>query len=144
MLLNPRLPVTSYGLSTSSCREAPSSAPLGRSKVRYKHWGGRLRRYLSSLALFPRVLFCVSSGRQAFSSSAGRSFLTGSGRVVDSHVSLRFCLPEDSKVPLLLSTLGVVVIGFVGWLGGEMVYVKGMAVQAGGGVTKGEEDCKGG
>lgn len=42
----------------------------------------------------------------------------------------RFHPVEDSKVPLLLSLAGVVLIGFGGWLGGEMVYVKGMAVQA--------------
>ena len=45
-------------------------------------------------------------------------------------------------MPLLLSTLGVVVIGFVGWLGGEMVYVKGMAVQAVEELTKEGEDRK--
>jgi hypothetical protein len=29
-----------------------------------------------------------------------------------------------------LSVVGVIAIGFGGWLGGEMVYVKGMAVEA--------------
>lgn len=43
---------------------------------------------------------------------------------------LRFRLEEGSKVPFLLSVLGVIVIGFDGWLGGEMAYVKGMAVEA--------------
>lgn len=43
---------------------------------------------------------------------------------------LRFRLAEDSKIPLLLSLLGTTLIGVGGWLGGEMVYVKGMAVQA--------------
>ena len=42
----------------------------------------------------------------------------------------RFRLPETSRIPLLLSILGVVGLGISGWLGGEMVYVKGMAVQA--------------
>ena len=36
----------------------------------------------------------------------------------------------DSKVPLLLSVIGVVTIGFGAWLGGEIVYIKGMAVEA--------------
>jgi uncharacterized membrane protein len=36
----------------------------------------------------------------------------------------------DGKLPFFLSLAGVVLIGFGGWLGGEMVYVKGMAVQA--------------
>jgi uncharacterized membrane protein len=43
---------------------------------------------------------------------------------------LRFRLEEGSKIPFFLSLLGVIVIGFGGWLGGEMVYVKGMAVEA--------------
>jgi uncharacterized membrane protein len=43
---------------------------------------------------------------------------------------LRFRLPVESDVPLGLSVLGVLAIGFGGWLGGEMVYVKGMAVEA--------------
>ncbi|SRR5229473_3803663 len=43
---------------------------------------------------------------------------------------LRFRVAEVSKIPFLLSILGVLVIGFGGWLGGEMVYVKGMAVEA--------------
>ena len=43
---------------------------------------------------------------------------------------LRFRLTVDSNVPLGLSVVGVLAIGFGGWLGGEMVYVKGMAVEA--------------
>lgn len=34
------------------------------------------------------------------------------------------------KVSFLLCLLGVIMIGVGGWLGGEMVYVKGMAVEA--------------
>lgn len=43
---------------------------------------------------------------------------------------LRFRLPVNSRVPLVLSIIGVLGMGFGGWLGGEMVYVKGMAVEA--------------
>lgn len=43
---------------------------------------------------------------------------------------LRFRLPAESSVPLALSIIGVLAIGLGGWLGGEMVYVKGMAVEA--------------
>jgi len=43
---------------------------------------------------------------------------------------LRLRLPAESNVPLGLSVVGVLAIGFGGWLGGEMVYVKGMAVEA--------------
>ena len=43
---------------------------------------------------------------------------------------LRFRLPAESRLPLALSVVGVLAIGVGGWLGGEMVYVKGMAVEA--------------
>jgi uncharacterized membrane protein len=43
---------------------------------------------------------------------------------------LRFCLPTQSNLPLALSVLGVLAIGLGGWVGGEMVYVKDMAVEA--------------
>lgn len=42
----------------------------------------------------------------------------------------RLALPTTSVAPLILSVLGVVGVGIGGWLGGEMVYVKGMAVDA--------------
>lgn len=42
----------------------------------------------------------------------------------------RFSLAPGSVVPLMLSVVGVICIGVGGWLGGEMVYVKGMAVEA--------------
>lgn len=41
----------------------------------------------------------------------------------------RLKLPTTSVVPLVLSLVGVAGIGIGGWLGGEMVYVKGMAVE---------------
>jgi uncharacterized membrane protein len=43
---------------------------------------------------------------------------------------LRFRLPAESRLPLAQSVVGVLAIGLGGWLGGEMVYVKGMAVEA--------------
>ena len=42
----------------------------------------------------------------------------------------RFSLAPRSVVPLILSAIGVIGIGVASWLGGEMVYVKGMAVEA--------------
>ena len=52
------------------------------------------------------------------------------GEPIGLNLWLRFRLEEGSKIPFFLSLLGVIVIGFGGWLGGEMVYVKGMAVEA--------------
>jgi len=43
---------------------------------------------------------------------------------------LRFRLEEDTTLPFWFSLAGVALVGAGGWLGGEMVYVKGMAVQA--------------
>jgi uncharacterized membrane protein len=43
---------------------------------------------------------------------------------------LRFRVQADSYLPLGMSIVGVLAIGAGGWLGGEMVYVKGMAVEA--------------
>jgi uncharacterized membrane protein len=43
---------------------------------------------------------------------------------------LRFRLPAESYLPLGMSLVGVLAIGIGGWLGGEMVYVKGMVVEA--------------
>jgi uncharacterized membrane protein len=42
---------------------------------------------------------------------------------------LRFHLAAESKLPMLISLCGVALVGFGGWLGGEMVYVRGMAVE---------------
>ena len=42
---------------------------------------------------------------------------------------VRLALPTNNVVPLILSIIGVAGIGIGGWLGGEMVYVKGMAVE---------------
>jgi uncharacterized membrane protein len=43
---------------------------------------------------------------------------------------LRKSGPPDVKGPVVLSALGVILIGASGWLGGEMVYVHGVAVEA--------------
>jgi uncharacterized membrane protein len=43
---------------------------------------------------------------------------------------LRFRPSSQTNLALALSVIGVLAIGVGGWLGGEMVYVKGMAVEA--------------
>ena len=42
----------------------------------------------------------------------------------------RLRVAEAGAVPLILSLIGIAVLSVGGWLGGEMVYVKGMAVEA--------------
>jgi hypothetical protein len=43
---------------------------------------------------------------------------------------LRFRLPTESYVPMGMSVAGVLALGVGAWLGGEMFYVKRMAVEA--------------
>jgi uncharacterized membrane protein len=43
---------------------------------------------------------------------------------------VRFRVPAESYLPLGMSVVGVPAIGVGGWLGGEMVYIKGMGVEA--------------
>jgi uncharacterized membrane protein len=43
---------------------------------------------------------------------------------------IRFRVPAESYLSLGMSVAGVLAIGIGGWLGGEMVYIKGMAVEA--------------
>ena len=45
-------------------------------------------------------------------------------------VWIRLRVEMAGSLPLLVSLCGVALIGWGGWLGGEMVYVKGMAVDA--------------
>jgi uncharacterized membrane protein len=54
----------------------------------------------------------------------------GAAAIFAVNLWLRFRLPVEGNLPLGLSVVGVLAIGFGGWLGGEMVYVKGMAVEA--------------
>jgi uncharacterized membrane protein len=42
---------------------------------------------------------------------------------------LRMHRPAGDNLPIVLSVVGVVLITISGWLGGEMVYVRGIAVQ---------------
>jgi uncharacterized membrane protein len=43
---------------------------------------------------------------------------------------VRFRVPAESYLPLGMSVVVVPAIGVGGWLGGEMVYIKGMGVEA--------------
>lgn len=67
--------------------------------------------------------------------------LVNLGAVVIFTVNLwaRFRVSSESTIPLILSAIGMGAVTFGGWLGGEMVYVKGMAVEAVEKLTKKED-----
>jgi uncharacterized membrane protein len=84
------------------------------------------------LAAIPGFIDYLSIDEAEMKRIATTHLLLGLGSVVifGFNFWLRFRLEEGSKIPLFLSMAGVLVIGLGGWLGGEMVYVKGMAVEA--------------
>ena len=84
------------------------------------------------LAAIPGFIDYLSIDEAEMKRIATTHLLLGLGSVLIFSINLwlRFRLGQGSKIPLLFSIAGVLVIGFGGWLGGEMVYVKGMAVEA--------------
>jgi uncharacterized membrane protein len=84
------------------------------------------------VAAVPGLIDYFSVDEAAMKRIASLLLATNLGAVVIFGIDLwlRFRLPAESYLLLGLSVLGVLAIGFGGWLGGEMVYVKGMAVEA--------------
>ena len=84
------------------------------------------------VAAVPGLIDYFSIDEAAMKRIANLHLATNLGAVVIFGIDLwlRFHLPAGSYLPLGLSVVGVLAIGFGGWLGGEMVYVKGMAVEA--------------
>lgn len=84
------------------------------------------------LAAIPGFIDYLSIDEAEMKRIATTHLLLGLGSVVIFALNLwsRFRVDEASKIPFLLSVVGVIVVGFGGWLGGKMVYVKGMAVEA--------------
>jgi uncharacterized membrane protein len=58
------------------------------------------------------------------------------------NAGLRFNGPTSSTTPIILSLVGIVVLGVSGWLGGEMVYVHGVGVEPEKGVLEPESDLR--
>ena len=84
------------------------------------------------VAAVPGLIDYFSIDESAMKRIANLHMVTNLGAVVIFAINLwiRFHLPAESYLPLGLSVLGVLAIGVGGWLGGEMVYVKGMAIEA--------------
>ena len=93
------------------------------------------------LAAVPGVIDYFSITESEMKRIANLHLVVNLGAIVIFAINLwlRFRLPAESRVPLALSILGVLAIGLGGWLGGEMVYVKGMAVEAVEKLAKGKE-----
>jgi uncharacterized membrane protein len=90
------------------------------------------------LAAVPGLIDYLSIDKAEMKRIANLHLAVNLGAVVIFAINLwlRFRLPVGSNLPLGLSVVGVLAIGFGGWLGGEMVYVKGMAVEAVGKLAK--------
>jgi uncharacterized membrane protein len=84
------------------------------------------------LAAIPGLIDYFSINEKEMRRIATFHMLLNLGAVVIFTVNLwlRFRLEEDTTLPFWFSLVGIALIGAGGWLGGEMVYVKGMAVQA--------------
>lgn len=84
------------------------------------------------IAAVPGLIDYFSIDEAAMRRIANFHLLINLGAVLVFAINLwsRFSLVHGSAVPLILSIVGVICIGVGGWLGGEMIYVKGMAVEA--------------
>ena len=84
------------------------------------------------IAAVPGLIDYFSIDESAMRRIANFHLLVNLGVFVVFAINLwsRFSVSSTSIVPLILSVIGVIGIGVGGWLGGEMVYVKGMAVEA--------------
>jgi uncharacterized membrane protein len=84
------------------------------------------------LAAVPGLIDYFSIDEAAMRRIANYHLIVNSAALVVFSINLwtRFAVSAGSYVPLILSIVGTVGIGLGGWLGGEMVYVKGMAVEA--------------
>lgn len=88
------------------------------------------------VAAVPGLIDCFSIDEAAMKRIATLHLVVNLGAVVIFAINLwlslwlRFRLSTESYLPLGMSIAGVLAIGVGGWLGGEMVYVKGMAVEA--------------
>jgi uncharacterized membrane protein len=81
------------------------------------------------VAAVPGLIDYFSIDEAAMKKTANLHLAINLGAVVIFGINLwlRFRLPAESYLPLGLSIVGALAIGVGGWLGGEMVYVKGMA-----------------
>jgi uncharacterized membrane protein len=84
------------------------------------------------IAAVPGLIDYFSIDEAAMKRIANMHLTVNLGAVIIFSINLwlRFRLPAQSYLPLAMSIVGVLAIGVGGWLGGEMVYVKGMAVEA--------------
>ena len=83
------------------------------------------------IAAVPGLIDYFSIDEAAMKRIANMHLTVNLGAVIIFSINLwlRFRLPAQSYLPLAMSIVGVLAIGVGGWLGGEMVYVKGMAVE---------------
>jgi uncharacterized membrane protein len=83
------------------------------------------------VAAVPGLIDYFSIDEAAMKKSANLHLAVNLGAVAIFAINLwiRFRVPAESYLPLGMSVVGVLAIAIGGW-GGEMVYIKGMAVEA--------------
>jgi uncharacterized membrane protein len=84
------------------------------------------------VAAVPGLIDYFSIDEAAMKKIANLHLMINLGAVMIFAINLwvRFRVPVESYLPLGMSVVGVLAIGIGGWLGGEMVYIKGMGVEA--------------
>jgi uncharacterized membrane protein len=97
------------------------------------------------LTIFKALIGYVSIDEAATKKIANLHLIVNLGAVVIFAINLwlRLRFPAESDLPLGMSIVGVLAISVGGWLGGEMEYVKGMAVEAVEKLAKGVEKTSG-
>jgi uncharacterized membrane protein len=83
------------------------------------------------LAAVPGLIDYWSIAEPEMKRIATTHFLVNVGGLVVFGLNLwsRLHLTSQGRLPLVLSIMGICLVGIGGWYGGEMVYVKGMAVE---------------
>jgi uncharacterized membrane protein len=94
----------------------------------------------------PTLIEYFSSDEAAMKKIANLHMAVNLGAVAIFAINLwiRFRVPAERYLLLGMSVVGVLAIGIGGWLGGEMVNIKGMAVEAGEKLVRRVEKSSGG
>ncbi len=95
-------------------------------------WGGMLWNQMALAAAVPGLIDYLSMSDQQTSKIA-KAHMIVNLTIVGVFIAglwLRTMLRPGAGLPVVLSVIGVALLGFSGWLGGELVYVHGVGVES--------------